>query len=115
MACEGKPPRAVIPPRALSAYSGSAGECERWLQRRLLEARLARVFRLKQHQPSLLAFDDLVHDLETTTAAGAGPAVISDLIDAASACGPDGTTDVSISEGVTVTDQHRRSESKIAS
>jgi hypothetical protein len=34
--------------------------------------------------------------------------MIADLGHAASAGGPDGTTDISIGEGVTVTDKHRR-------
>ena len=59
-------------------------------------------------EPPLLAGDDLVHDLVAAAAAGRGAAVVADLRHAASAGGPDSTTNVSIGEGVAVTDEHRR-------
>jgi len=61
------------------------------------------------HEATLLADDDLVHDLITAAATSGGAAMIADLGDAAGARGSDRTTDISIGEGVAVTDKHRRS------
>jgi hypothetical protein len=77
----------------------------------------ARIMALRvvdHHQAAFFAGDDLVNHLITAAATGRGAAVVTDLRDAAGAGGSNRTTDISIGEGVAVTDKHRRSNWKIA-
>jgi len=60
-------------------------------------------------QTALFAGYDFVDHLVTAAATDGCSAMISDLSHAAGAGVPDGTTDVSIGEGVTMTDEHRGS------
>ena len=86
-----------------------AGECEAVRGLRLLEAWALRVVLahcVEHGQTSLLAGDDLGHYLVAAAAAGGCPAMIPDLSHVAGASGADGTTDISVGEGVAVTHEH---------
>ena len=70
---------------------------------------LMRVSRVVHGEAALFAGHDLVHHLVAATATGGRAAMVANFCDAAGAAAADSTTDITIGEGVAVTDEHRSS------